>query len=36
MVMPDGTLRHSAYFSVIVDDWPDVKARLQESLDRER
>jgi RimJ/RimL family protein N-acetyltransferase len=36
MVMPDGTLRHSAYFSVIVDEWPDVKARLQASLARER
>lgn len=36
MVMPDGTLRHSAYFSVIVDEWPDIKARLQASLARER
>lgn len=34
MVMPDGTLRHSAYFSVIVDEWPLLKARLQESLAR--
>jgi RimJ/RimL family protein N-acetyltransferase len=29
MVMPDGRLRHSAYFSVTRDDWPAVKAHLQ-------
>jgi RimJ/RimL family protein N-acetyltransferase len=34
MVMPDGRLRHSAYYSVIRQDWPDVKARLTELLDR--
>jgi hypothetical protein len=28
MIMPDGRLRHSAYFSVIREEWPDVKARL--------
>jgi RimJ/RimL family protein N-acetyltransferase len=28
MIMPDGRLRHSAYFSVTREDWPAVKARL--------
>ena len=27
-IMPDGSIRHSAYFSVIAEEWPDVKARL--------
>ncbi|HUQ78332.1 MAG TPA: GNAT family protein [Patescibacteria group bacterium] len=34
MVMPDGRMRHSAYYSVIDDDWPGVKARLERSLAR--
>ena len=29
MVMPGGRLRHSNYYSVIVDEWPAVKARLE-------
>ena len=29
MIMPDGTLRHSNYYSVTVEDWPGVKARLE-------
>ena len=33
MIMPDGTLRHSAYFSVIADEWPEVKARLRAGLE---
>ncbi len=28
MIMPDGRLRHSAYFSVIREEWPAVKERL--------
>jgi N-acetyltransferase len=28
MIMPDGRLRHSAYFSVTREDWPAVKERL--------
>lgn len=31
-VMPDGSLRDSAWFSVISSEWPAVKARLQASL----
>jgi RimJ/RimL family protein N-acetyltransferase len=33
MVMPEGRLRHSAYYSVTDDEWPAVKARLAESVD---
>jgi len=34
MVMPDGRLRHSAYYSVVAEDWPAVKARLEARLAR--
>ncbi len=33
-ITPDGSLRDSAYFSVIVDEWPAVKAGLEASLRR--
>jgi RimJ/RimL family protein N-acetyltransferase len=33
MVMPDGPLRHSAYYSVIDDEWPEVKAALRASVE---
>ena len=29
VIMPDGSLRDTAWFSVIADEWPTVKARLQ-------
>jgi RimJ/RimL family protein N-acetyltransferase len=29
MVMPDGRLRHSVYYSIIDSEWPAVKARLE-------
>jgi N-acetyltransferase len=32
MVMPGGRLRHSAYHSVIVDEWPAVRARLEAAI----
>ena len=32
MIMPDGSLRDSAYFSVIAEEWPRVKAGLVASL----
>lgn len=32
IIMPDGRLRHSVYFSVIESEWPDVKGRLEEML----
>jgi N-acetyltransferase len=34
MIMPDGSLRDSAYYSVISPEWPTVKAALQRSLAR--
>jgi RimJ/RimL family protein N-acetyltransferase len=34
MVMPEGRLRHSAYYSVTREEWPDVRARLIGLLDR--
>jgi RimJ/RimL family protein N-acetyltransferase len=32
MVMPEGRLRHSNYYSVVADEWPEVKARLVAKL----
>jgi RimJ/RimL family protein N-acetyltransferase len=32
MIMPDGSIRHSAYFSVTAEEWPAVKARLVAGL----
>jgi RimJ/RimL family protein N-acetyltransferase len=32
MVMPDGRMRHSAYYSVIDEEWPAVRAGLERSL----
>jgi RimJ/RimL family protein N-acetyltransferase len=34
MVMPGGRMRHSAYYSVIDEEWPAVKASLEASLRR--
>ena len=34
MVMPGGRLRHSTYYSVTREEWPEVKARLTAKLDR--
>jgi RimJ/RimL family protein N-acetyltransferase len=34
MIMPDGSIRDSAYFSVIAPEWPVVKAGLEASLAR--
>jgi RimJ/RimL family protein N-acetyltransferase len=34
MVMPDGRMRHSAYYSVIDDEWPEVRTALERSLAR--
>jgi RimJ/RimL family protein N-acetyltransferase len=34
MVMPDGRLRHSNYYSVIVEEWPRVREALERSLER--
>lgn len=34
MVMPDGRLRDSVYYSIVAGEWPAVKARLEASLAR--
>jgi RimJ/RimL family protein N-acetyltransferase len=34
MVMPDGRMRHSAWYSVIDDEWPAVRAGLEAKLGR--
>jgi RimJ/RimL family protein N-acetyltransferase len=34
MVMPTGRIRHSVYFSVIVEEWPRVRQHLQARLAR--
>ena len=35
-VMPDGSLRHSVWFSIIREDWSQVKSRLEERLQRKK
>lgn len=32
MIMPDGTLRHSVYYSIIKEEWPEAKQALQAKL----
>lgn len=32
MILPDGTVRHSAYFSILDSEWPDIKKSLEEKL----
>lgn len=34
MITSTGRIRHTVYYSIIVDDWPVVKARLEEFLRR--
>lgn len=33
MLLPDGTIRHSVYYSIIESEWPEVKRRLEAMLD---
>lgn len=32
MILPNGRVRHSVYYSVLDSEWPDVKKRLEEML----
>ena len=32
-ILPDGTIRHSVYYSIIAEEWPAVKARLEQFLE---
>ncbi len=34
MIRPDGTLRHTVYYSILEDEWPVVKTRLEAMLAR--
>ena len=34
MILPDGRIRHSVFYSVIDTEWPEVKKRLEEMLAR--
>ena len=34
MILPDGYYRHSVYYSILDTEWPDVKKRLEEMMDR--
>ena len=35
MILPDGTIRSSVYYSILKTEWPDVKAMLEERLMRQ-
>lgn len=32
MILPDGTIRHSVFYSILDSEWPSVRARLEEML----
>ena len=32
MILPDGYIRHSIYYSIINSEWPEVKSRLEQML----
>ena len=34
MLLPDGTLRSSVYYSILAPEWPTVKSRLEQMLSR--
>lgn len=34
MILPDGRIRHSVFYSILETEWPQVKLRLQEMLDK--
>lgn len=34
MILPDGYFRHSVYYSILDTEWPDVKKRLEEMMNR--
>ncbi len=33
VITPDGRIRHSVYFSIVAEDWPDAKRRLERLMD---
>jgi RimJ/RimL family protein N-acetyltransferase len=34
MILPDGRYRHSVFYSILDTEWPDVKKKLEEMMDR--
>ncbi|HKY52696.1 MAG TPA: GNAT family protein, partial [Anaerolineales bacterium] len=34
MILPDGYYRHSVYYSILDTEWPNVKRRLEEMMNR--
>jgi RimJ/RimL family protein N-acetyltransferase len=34
MILPDGRIRHSVFYSILDSEWPEVKRRLEEMLGR--
>ena len=34
MILPNGHIRHSVYYSILDTEWPDVKKRLEEMMNR--
>ena len=34
MVLPDGRIRHSVFYSILDTEWPDVKKKLEEMMER--
>lgn len=34
MILPDGRIRHSVFYSILDTEWPAVKKRMEEMLDR--
>jgi RimJ/RimL family protein N-acetyltransferase len=34
MILPDGRYRHSVFYSILDTEWPDVKNRLEQMLER--
>jgi RimJ/RimL family protein N-acetyltransferase len=34
MILPDGRYRHSVFYSILDTEWPEVKGRLEEMMER--
>ena len=35
MILPDGHIRHSVFYSILDAEWPEVKLRLEKMMDRQ-
>jgi RimJ/RimL family protein N-acetyltransferase len=34
MILPDGRYRHSVFYSILDTEWPELKKRLEERMER--